>query len=140
MPFTINPNPLPTEGLISPGLDLISDLPYEIKMHIFGYLDIKDVLNMSRASRALNNLAKADPLWTQKAIQIGIPNEDLVGATHSSIKKQFAAISLIAKSLHPSSSVSDVITIENLKNNLSEINKKKCSDFMTVWEKIIEQL
>ena len=140
MPLTIIPKPLSTEKPISPEADLISDLPDEMKMCIFDYLDIKDVLQMSRSSGSFYNLAKDNLFWKQKAIQIGIPDKDLVDATSSSIKEQFVKISTVAKGLHLSSSVSGFITIENLKNNLSEINKKKCSDFMKVWEKIIKQL
>ncbi len=142
MPHAIAASSLHAESSISrvsPGTDLMSYFSDEIKMHIFGDLDFNGILRMSEVSKEFNNLAKDDLLWTQKAIQIGIPRKDLVGATFSSIKKQFVEISVIAKSLHPSSSVSDVITIESLKNNLSEIKKKKCSDFMRVWEEIIRQ-
>ena len=140
MPLTIIPHPLSTADPISPvssGIDLISDLPNEIKMQIFGDLDIKDILQMSEVSRGFYQLAENDLFWKQKAIQIGIPDKDLVEATSSSIKEQFAKISTIAKNRHSSSSVSDLITIESLKNNLSEI---KCSDFMKVWEEIIKKL
>ncbi len=140
MSLTISPKPLSTEEPISPDDALISALPAEMKMYIFDYLDIKDVLQMSRSSRSFYNLAKDNLFWKQKAIQIGIPDKDVVDTTHSSIRKLFAEILAFAKRLPSSSSVSDVITIESLKNNLSKINKKKCSDFMTVWEKIIEQL
>ena len=152
MPITFNkslnnnPPPLRSEDAVfteTKKPDWISNLPDEIKLHIFGFLDIldiKDILSMSEVAKAFYLLAKNNLFWKQKAIQIGIPEKDLTNATSSNIKNRFAEISAIAKSLHPSTSESDFITIESLKNNLSEINNKKCSDFLRVWQKIIEKL